>query len=203
MSKTIYLSKIAYYYSSVVLPGQKESGDLYFIKELPDRALIAVIDGMGHGAEAHVAAKLVVETLEQHSELSVISLVNLCHEKLKLTRGAVMSLASINYDDETITWLSIGDVEGILLRADPQVKPAFEEILKCPGAIGYRLQQLHAKVVPISKGDLLILSTDGIKNDYIMNLASNVHYAYEQSLRSGEWSKDELIKITSKKTCQR
>jgi len=125
MSKTIYLSKIAYYYSSVVLPGQKESGDLYFIKELPDRALIAVIDGMCHGAEALVAAKLIVETLEQHSELSVMSLVNLCHEKLKLTRGAVMSLASINYHDETITWLSIGDVEGILLRADPQVKPSF------------------------------------------------------------------------------
>ena len=74
-----------------------------------------------------------------------------------------------------------------------RLNPAFEDIFKCPGTIGYRLQQLHAKVVPISKGDLLILSTDGIKNDYIMNLASNVHYAYEQSLRSGEWSKDELI----------
>jgi negative regulator of sigma-B (phosphoserine phosphatase) len=193
MSGTIYLSGIAYYYSSVVLPGQTESGDLYFIKEFPDKALIGVVDGLGHGQEAAVAAKIAIETLELNSELSFISLVKLCHKKLLFTRGAVMALASINYDDETLTWLSIGNVEGMLLHADLQAKPAYENIFKCPGVVGYNLPNLYAKVEPISKGDLLILSTDGIKNDYIVNMASDAHYKYEQSLQSGEWSKEEVI----------
>ncbi|OGU33665.1 MAG: hypothetical protein A2068_08980 [Ignavibacteria bacterium GWB2_35_6b] len=193
MSETGNLSRVEYSVSSVAFPGQKESGDLYIIKELPEKVIIGVVDGMGHGHEAAVAAKLAVDTLEANADQSVIKLIKLCHEKLKPTRGAVMALASINYSDETLTWLSIGNVEGMLLRADSEIKPSYENIFMCPGVIGYRLSQLNATIIPISKGDMLILSTDGIRSDYVLRIAADSQYAARQSSNLGEWSKDELI----------
>lgn len=193
MTESIYLSHVAYSVSSIPFPGQKESGDLHIIKELPDKVLIGVVDGMGHGHEAAVAAKCAVDTLESNADQTLIKLVKLCNEKLKSTRGAVMALASINYNDETLTWVSVGNVEGMLLRADSTIKPAYESIFMCPGALGYRLSQLYATIIPISKGDLLILSTDGIRSDYVLRIAADSQYAARRSSNPDEWSKDELI----------
>jgi len=194
MSETIFLSSVEYSFSSSTYPGQTESGDLHIIKDLPSKLLIGVVDGMGHGHEAAIAAKAAVDTLNANSHLSVINLVKLCHEKLKTTRGAVMALASINYKEETLTWISIGNIEGILLRSDPQVKPAYESIMMCPGVIGYRLTQLYATVVPITKGDMLILSTDGIRSEYILRVAADAHPISIRKVENPEeWSKDELI----------
>lgn len=176
MPKTIYLSRVAYSVSSIVFPGQEESGDLYLVKELPTKLIIGVVDGMGHGREAAVAAKSAIETLESNSDLSVINLARLCHDKLKPTRGAVMALASINYIDETLTWLSIGNVEGMLLHADKESKPTYQSIYMCPGVLGYRLSNLHATIVPVSKGDMLIFSTDGIRSDYVLRIAADADY---------------------------
>ena len=49
MPGTVNLSKIAYSVLSVPYPGEKESGDLYLIEETPEKALIAIVDGAGHG----------------------------------------------------------------------------------------------------------------------------------------------------------
>ncbi len=190
-SQTVYLSRVAYSTSSVIFPGQDESGDLYMIKELPEKVIIGVIDGMGHGHEAAIAAKCAVDTLEANAELSVIKLARLCHERLKTTRGAVMALASINYTDDTLTWLSVGNVEGVLLRADPESKPAYENIFMCRGVFGYRLSQLYATIIPISKGDLLILSTDGIRSDYFLRFVADLQYNFWQPPHT-EWQKDGL-----------
>lgn len=193
MSETVYLSHISYSVSSIAFPGQKESGDLHVIKEMSEKVLIAVVDGAGHGHEAAIAAKLAVNTLNSYSDLSIIKLVKLCHEKLKNTRGAVMALASINYTDETLTWLSIGNVEGMLLRADSEIKPIYESIFMCSGLVGYRISQLYANIIPISKGDLLILTTDGIRSDYVMRIAADSQSLYRRSALYSGLSKDEMI----------
>ncbi len=193
MPKTKHSSLIDYGISSVSIPGQSESGDLYFVKETKNNVLIGVIDGLGHGAEAATAAKLAVKVLDAYSEVSIIAAARLCHDSLRSTRGVVMALVSISPDDETITWLSIGNVEGILLRADPHSNPVYENIIMRPGVIGYRLPPLYASVVSISKGDLLILTTDGIKDDYIPKITADLKYNHEQLTRSGERNINELI----------
>jgi serine phosphatase RsbU (regulator of sigma subunit) len=175
MPKTTRLAGLEYGSSSIVFPGQHESGDLFIVKELAEKVIIGVVDGMGHGPEAAAAAKSAIETVDSNAELSVIKLINLCHENLKSTRGVVMALASINYSEDTLAWLSIGNVEGMLLRSDPKAKPAYESIFICPGVLGYRLSQLNVSIIQISKGDLLIFSTDGIKSDYILRIAADVH----------------------------
>ncbi len=186
-------SAIEYGVASTTIPGQTESGDLCIVKESESTILIGVVDGLGHGGEAASAAKKAIKVLEEHFESSIINMVKLCHESLKKSRGAVIALVSINLRDETITWLSVGNVEGMLLKANPETSPLYENIIMRSGAVGYRLPPLYASVIPISRGDILILSTDGISDDYIPRVVADVRYAHEQMHHLDEKNNPELF----------
>ncbi len=143
--------------------GEAVSGDLQLVKRLDFGALLAVVDGVGHGDEATAAAQKAVAILETNAEKSMISLVRRCHEALMKTRGVVMTLASLNGLENTLTWMAVGNVEGRLLRRDERAAPASESVLLRGGLVGYQLPGLHTSVVPIAPGDLLILATDGVR----------------------------------------
>jgi phosphoserine phosphatase RsbX len=163
---------IEYAVSAVPAPGEIESGDLHVVVPNQRGALVAVIDGSGHGAEAASAARLAVATLEAHPNEGVIPLLRRCHERLRGTRGAVMSLMSLDGIENTITWLGVGNIEGVLLRSGSSVNPRAETIFLRPGVVGYRLPPLQAVITPVTPGDLLILTTDGIHANFVRQFAS-------------------------------
>lgn len=145
------------------LPGQTEIGDRHAVVELQGGVLVAVVDGLGHGAEAAVAARIATEVLEQNAHESVITLVRLCHEILKPTRGVVMSLASFKASDATVTWLGVGNVEGVLLHRDAYGTVSEEVLPLRGGVVGDQLPSLVASIVPVVRGDTLIFVTDGVR----------------------------------------
>ena len=159
------LPVLEYSVASLSAPGQDESGDLDLVQPTERGALVAAIDGLGHGAEAARAARLAVATLGAHANEGVIPLVQRCHDRLRHTRGVVMSLVSFDGIENTVTWLGVGNVEGTLLRQGRCEDSSSETIHLHPGIVGYRMPPLQALVTPIAPGDLLILTTDGIRRD--------------------------------------
>ncbi len=151
--------------AEVARAGQTESGDRYLATTTPDGALVAVVDGLGHGADAADAAKVAVRSLERHAHQPVIPLVRDCHHSLRGTRGAVISVASFTARDQAMTWLGVGTVEGLLLRAQA-TSPRRESLLLRGGVVGVHLPALAAEIVPVTPGDTLILTTDGVRSDF-------------------------------------
>lgn len=156
-----------------VLPGQAESGDRHVVKHFPSGALVAVVDGLGHGEEAALAAKLAVNTVERSAPGSLISLLRCCHERLQGTRGAVMSMSFFDIADCTMTWLGVGNVEGIFLHQDGHNVPGRESLLLRGGVLGDHLPQISASIIPVIYGDLVIFATDGIRNGLADHLNMN------------------------------
>jgi serine phosphatase RsbU (regulator of sigma subunit) len=154
------------------LPGHTECGDQFVVKAFDEGVLIGVVDGLGHGSEAAIAAKAAVLTLGNHARESVISLINLCHKELRKTRGAVMSLVSLNTGNNTLTWIAVGNVSAVLRRIDTQTIPMREYVLMGRGVVGDRLPVLRASVMPIMRGDMLILATDGIRETFASETVS-------------------------------
>ena len=142
------------------LPGQATCGDRHVMQVFPSGALVAVIDGLGHGEEAATAAEIAVMTLIGNAHESVITLLNRCHEQLRASRGVVMSMASFNAVEGTLTWAGVGNVEGILRRAGTNVSD--ETLLLRGGIVGIQLPPLFASIIPVMPGDTLIFVTDGI-----------------------------------------
>ncbi|HEV2489088.1 MAG TPA: SpoIIE family protein phosphatase [Candidatus Acidoferrales bacterium] len=152
------------------LHGQKEPGDSHVIVEAAPRILFAVIDGLGHGEEAAEAAEIAASVIREFRHESVIPLVQRCHELLRGTRGVVMSLGSINSQENTVTWLGVGNVEGLLLHRDSYGTLIRETMTLRGGVVGDRLPNLFAGVFPLSPGDTIVLVTDGIRGDFADDL---------------------------------
>lgn len=144
------------------MDGEKSSGDAHVVTFDEDSVLVAVVDGLGHGSEAAQAARRAAGVIERSASKAVIPLVRECHQALIGSRGVAMSLARFSYTDETMSWLAIGNVEGMLVRGDPAVVPAREAIVMRGGVVGYELPMLRAAMITVSKGDLLAFATDGI-----------------------------------------
>ena len=153
------------------LTGQSASGDVHVVKLFDSGVLLALIDGVGHGDEATAAAKLAARIVEENARESVISLVQRCHRAMGQTRGAVMTLASVNALDNTVTWMGVGNVEGRLLRPNNANSPLCESVLLRNGLVGLQLPALQAAVLPLAPGDLLILATDGIHTGFEQGLS--------------------------------
>ncbi len=148
------------------LPGQSVSGDASLVQPFPGGALFAVVDGLGHGGEATTVARLAISVLQKDASAQVLSLIARCHDALRGTRGAVISLASYREAESSLTWLGIGNVEATLFRAGSNANPPREDVLLRGGVVGYQMPLPRAAVVSVSAGDLLVFATDGIRLDF-------------------------------------
>ena len=154
--------------ASSALPGETQSGDLHLVKPLAGGVLIAVVDGLGHGAEAATAARRAVTTLDEHASESVFALVERCHWALKGSRGVVMSLAFADRRQNALTWAGVGNVECMLFHANAATpaNPTRASLVTRGGIVGSELPQIRAQVVPLAAGDVLIFATDGIREGF-------------------------------------
>lgn len=147
-----------------------ESGDLHVVIPLPNGALLAVIDGLGHGPEARAAACEAAAVLAKDPARPPLELIQRCHEAMRKTRGAVMSVARIHAADSALEWCGVGNVEALLLRADRALRGT-ESVVSRGGVVGYRLPTLKASRVALCPRDVLFMATDGIASDFSSDLS--------------------------------
>jgi serine phosphatase RsbU (regulator of sigma subunit) len=163
---TAGLSALRYGTAASALPGNARSGDLELVHLHAGGALLAVVDGLGHGESAAIAAERAKLTIQSHLQDPLATILQCCHEELRLTRGVVMSVAAIDFERGLLTWLGVGNVRGVLYHFEGTAKPQREELLLRPGVVGAQLPALRATVTPVGRGDTLILATDGVRSDF-------------------------------------
>jgi phosphoserine phosphatase RsbX len=144
------------------LPGEERSGDGALVVPLPDGALAAAVDGLGHGPEAAAAADAALGALRERAADDVVALVEAAHEALGATRGAALSLAALDCERGMMTWVGVGNVEGRLLRGGAPPAAGAETLLLHRGVLGHALPALRPATLPVRRGDMLILASDGV-----------------------------------------
>lgn len=182
------------------LPGERESGDLHFVKAVAHGVLVAVVDGLGHGSEAASAAHAAVAALDRHASESPVPLLQHCHRALHGTRGVVMSLASFDTSRRSMTWVGVGNVEGRLLHAAGSGRFAHvrESLVTRGGIVGSQLPRVQARTLAVALGDTLIFATDGIKEGFAEGLRADAtlqQLADEILARYGKGTDDALVLV--------
>jgi hypothetical protein len=77
-----------------------------------------------------------------------------------------MSLARFDVDRAELTWSGVGNVEGLLVHADPTSRPRRRSLLVFGGVVGGSLAGIRTQAVPLHRGDVLIFATDGVRPDF-------------------------------------
>ena len=156
--------------ASKPIPGEVELGDSYLVTARSHGALLAVIDGIGHGPEAAAAAERAVGVMRIASDDDIPSLISRCDLALKQTRGAVASLATMDFETSRLAWAGIGNVEGIVLRQSTEGMPAHERLALQPGVLGDHARQPRVQSIQMLPGDVLVFVTDGIVSSFADDL---------------------------------
>ncbi len=146
------------------LPGRLESGDDHAVVAVADGWLVTVVDGLGHGSEAAVAGRRLIDVVTHHAEEPLAALLQRCHEQLRSTRGAAVTVAHIDSAHHTLTWFGVGNVEGVLRHATTTSAPVY--VTQRGGIVGYRLPALQPATLTLQDRDLLLLATDGIREGF-------------------------------------
>lgn len=131
-------------------------------------ALFGALDGLGHGQHAATAAHRAAEVVEDGRAEPLDVLMQRCHRALIDTRGVAMTLARIDFETDTLSWIGIGNVTADLVAKRPTGVEVRSSALLAGGIVGYRIPAtLSTHQVPVAPGDLLIIASDGIAEKHL------------------------------------
>ncbi len=167
--------------AGAALAGEMRSGDLAVFAPYAGDALVAVIDGLGHGAAA-AAAEAAAEQLRAHVGEQPERLLRHCHESLRTTRGVVATVAWFDLDNGGLRWTGIGNVEGRLVRADRRRGDSEDSPTLFGGVLGWSLPAVRLVRTTLAPGDCVVMATDGVAADFGSSLQPGVP-APEQARR--------------------
>lgn len=149
------------------MPGESECGDAYVVQVFADGVLFAVIDGLGHGPEAAHAARLAADSLAGTAEQGPDAAIAACHEALRGSRGAVLTVAVFHPGPALLEWVGVGNIESVLWHCPGRPGARREGAASRGGVVGYQLPTLHVATLPVAAGDICCLASDGITTAFV------------------------------------
>lgn len=146
------------------MPGETACGDACRFWLGPDRIVMTVADGLGHGpgaAEAAGAALRCVGALRQQPCAAIFAE---CDHRLLRTRGVALAVAIVEPRRQRLTLATVGNIRAVLLSEGREL-----HLGGAPGIVGAGFNGLAPERVDLVPGDLLLLYSDGLEEFLPLN----------------------------------
>ncbi|MFE1602367.1 SpoIIE family protein phosphatase [Methylobacterium sp. ID0610] len=137
-------------------PGETVCGDVMGWWREGAATLACIADGLGHGPEAHRAARSVAAVAQECAGDPAERLRQI-DRAVRHTRGAAAILVRIDPGPMTLTVAATGNVQGALFG------PRTRRFEGAAGIVGAGLRQVGSLDLPYAAADLLVLWTDGLR----------------------------------------
>ncbi len=148
--------------------GEHVTGDRHVVSRHSGGVLLAVIDGLGHGTEAARAAETAVALLTRCPSSDVVTLIAACHQELRGSRGVVMTVVSLAPAVKTMSFIGVGNVQGMIIPAAARPREQERDFVPLRGGVvGHIVPPIRASVRRLDAGDTLILATDGVGIEFM------------------------------------
>jgi hypothetical protein len=137
------------------------NGDAVVIKRRRGSALAGIIDGLGHGPFANRAALAARQYVETHCDLPLQDIFLGTGRACRATRGVVMALARFDWEQERLSFASVGNVEA--------------RVLKHPESYSFAVRRGILGVNPITPlvtehewtpDNMMVLHSDGVRTHW-------------------------------------
>lgn len=142
---------------SVQMPGQEVCGDDWCIEKYNNKLMILIIDGLGHGYGAAKASQQAIDFFRSNISLNIEELIYKLDENLIGTRGAVLSIALIDQENNNILYAGIGNISAKIISNNTQ-----QSILSYDGMVGGNVIKVKKLSYILPENSILIMNTDGL-----------------------------------------
>jgi anti-sigma regulatory factor (Ser/Thr protein kinase)/serine/threonine protein phosphatase PrpC len=138
--------------------GMGPNGDAFLIKRWNSSALVAIIDGLGHGQFANHAAQCARQYVETHYDLPLEAIFRGVERACRSTRGVVMALGRFDWAPRKLTFGGVGNVEARVFGAS---EPMSFRVRR--GVIGANSPAPMVTEHHWALSNVLVLHSDGLK----------------------------------------
>ena len=157
-----------YRWSTINLPAPNETvcGDTWRIVERDEQLALIVIDGLGHGPEAAVAANeaAAVFCLKPFSQLS--EMFETLHARLRGTRGGAIAACQMNHQSRVMKFVGVGNIAGTIKT---EISGDSRGLFSHNGTIGAQFHKIQQFEYPIPTNGLVILHSDGLQSRWSLD----------------------------------
>lgn len=144
------------------IEGEWLTGDAVIVEELTDGWFIAVIDVLGHGAEANPLRTEIQSWLNDHAVSDILRLMQELHKNLINTRGAVAGFCFIDKGGR-LNYVGNGNTVIRKIGVDER------RLVSADGVLGQTMRVSKTDTLLINIGDTVLLYTDGVKSHFDIN----------------------------------
>jgi hypothetical protein len=142
---------------SVAKKGEEACGDGWALRADNEASTLLVVDGLGHGAGAALAANEALRHFHRSTDAVPADLLNALHLAMRHTRGGAVAVARIEWAAGVVAFAGLGNIAASLVAGDGQVR----HLVSLSGIAGHNARKIHAFDYPFADG-LLIMHSDGI-----------------------------------------
>lgn len=144
---------------AVAKRGEEMCGDNWGVRIEGDSAIVAVADGLGHGADAAKASRAVISALDEVQSLT--RMLDLAHRRAHATRGSALSLVALRAGSRFVQSVGVGNIATIIY-SDGQRR----QMLTHNGIVGHNMRKVQEVVSEWSVHALLIMHSDGLSTQW-------------------------------------
>lgn len=138
-------------------PGEEVSGDRWAARFHHGAISIMVVDGLGHGRKAAIAAEQSISVFEEAKSVRCGELLHRMHDALAHTQGAAIAIADLDPARALITYAGIGNISGRVYGSDHS-----RGCVSMPGGVGFQLYKVQEFTYPWEEQSTLLMNSDGL-----------------------------------------
>jgi anti-sigma regulatory factor (Ser/Thr protein kinase) len=141
----------------VAAPGETESGDDWAFFADDRRAVMMVVDGLGHGPHAAKAAHEAVRVFEANHSQSAERILQLTHAALLPTRGAAVAVAEVDLAARQLQYAALGNISAAIVWAGGS-----RNMIGQNGTAGGEFRRIRPITYPWTSGGAIVMHSDGL-----------------------------------------
>ncbi len=138
-------------------PGETENGDAFYIEKTEDSVFVAMLDGLGHGPEAHEASDKGVGIIRQCSREPLDAIMQKVHAGISRTRGCAAAIFRLDTKAESFEFAGIGNIRSKMFPRSEM------SLYSRAGIVGRgKLPKVRVEKAAWTEGSTLVMHSDGI-----------------------------------------
>jgi serine/threonine protein phosphatase PrpC len=126
--------------------------------------MLLVADGLGHGPDAHAAAREAVRLFHGSRQSEPVAVLEALHAGLRATRGAAVGIAGIDLGRSTVRYAGVGNIAGSILS-----RGGTRSLVSHNGVAGHEARRIAEFSYPFPDGALLVLHSDGLSSRWSLD----------------------------------
>jgi serine phosphatase RsbU (regulator of sigma subunit) len=143
----------------VSAPGEQVCGDDWATSARDGHSLVLMVDGLGHGHAAALAATEAVRIFQGHHSSEPAEILEAIHRGIRGTRGAALAIARIDLLQGQVRYAGVGNISSLVLDT---TTGDTRSMVSLNGTVGHVIRKIQSFDYSWGEDSVLLMHSDGI-----------------------------------------